>query len=166
MIKYLVMDVDGTLTDGKIYIGENGELFKAFDVKDGCAIHDLLPQYNIIPIIITGRDSKILEYRCKELNISELYQGVRDKINCLRDVLKKYDETTDINEMLGQVAYIGDDILDLQCMELIKNASGLIACPADASSSVKKVAGFISTKNGGNGAVREFVEYIIKNRKC
>ena len=68
-IKFLVMDVDGTLTDGKIYMGNEGELFKAFDVKDGCGIKDLLPQLGIVPVIITARESKILENRCNELLI-------------------------------------------------------------------------------------------------
>ena len=78
-IKFLVLDVDGTLTDGKIYMGAEGELFKAFDIKDGCGIKDILPQYNIVPVIITARDSMILIRRCKELNISNLYQNCGTK---------------------------------------------------------------------------------------
>ena len=80
MIKFLIMDVDGTLTDGKIYMGNKGELFKAFDVKDGCGIKDILPEYGIIPVIITARQSDILKRRCEELNIINLYQGVRHKL--------------------------------------------------------------------------------------
>ena len=75
MIKFLVMDVDGTLTDGKIYMGSNGEVMKAFNIKDGCGIAMVLPKYGITPVIITARESKILENRCKELNITELHQG-------------------------------------------------------------------------------------------
>ena len=75
-IKLFVMDVDGTLTDGKIYMGENGEIMKAFNVKDGYAIAHMLPEMEIIPVIITGRKSKIVENRAKELGITELYQGV------------------------------------------------------------------------------------------
>lgn len=88
MIKYLVMDVDGTLTDGKIYIGNEGEIFKAFDVKDGYAIHYILPKYGITPVIITGRNSAIMEKRCAEIGIELLFQGVSDKIAVLRDVIK------------------------------------------------------------------------------
>lgn len=77
--KFLIMDVDGTLTDGKIYMADSGELFKAFDIKDGCGIKDILKLYGIIPIIITARQSKILENRCKELDISYLFQGIRKK---------------------------------------------------------------------------------------
>ena len=78
-IKLLVMDVDGTLTDGCIYTGSNGEMMKAFDVKDGYAIKHILPELGIIPAIITGRRSDIVACRARELDIEELYQGVADK---------------------------------------------------------------------------------------
>lgn len=162
MIKFLVMDVDGTLTDGKIYMGENGELFKAFDIKDGYGIKDILPQYGIIPIIITARSSKILENRCKELAILELYQGVSEKFNKLNAVINYYSKRDGISYELKDCAYIGDDIIDLQCMIPIKDAGGLIGCPADGAHQVKKISSFISIHNGGCGAVREFIEWIIK----
>lgn len=154
MIKYLIMDVDGTLTDGKIYMGHEGEMLKAFDVKDGCGIKDILPNHGIIPIIITARESKILENRCKELSINHLYQGERDKIGRLKEILQ--DDTK-----LSQCAYIGDDILDIQCMIPVKEAGGKIGCPADAVKKVKDIADFVSSKNGGDGAVREFIEWLI-----
>ena len=154
MIKYLIMDVDGTLTDGKIYMGHEGEMLKAFDVKDGCGIKDILPDHGIIPIIITARESKILENRCKELSINHLYQGERDKIGRLKEILQ--DDTK-----LSQCAYIGDDILDIQCMIPIKESGGKIGCPADAVKKVKDIADFVSSKNGGDGAVREFIEWLI-----
>lgn len=155
MVKYLVMDVDGTLTDGKIYIGTEGEIFKAFDVKDGYAIHYILPEYDITPVIITGRNSVILEKRCAEIGIKLLFQGVNDKITLLRDILK--------GESLERVAYIGDDLNDVECMRQIRNEGGLIGCPSDAVNQVKKLAVFQSSKTGGNGAVREFIEVIINN---
>lgn len=153
MIRYFVMDVDGTLTDGKIYIGENGELCKAFDIKDGCGITMILIPAGITPVIITGRSSKILENRCKELGITQLYQGISDKVACLNALLGKAPD-------YSKVAYIGDDINDLPCMQLIKGNGGLIGCPADAVEEVKEWAEFISTRNGGNGAVREFIEWL------
>lgn len=153
MIKYLVMDVDGTLTDGKIYMGNDGEMMKAFDIKDGCGIHDILIPAGITPVIITGRSSKILENRCKELGITNLHQGIRNKIEKLLTI------TTD----LSMVAYIGDDINDLSCMEPIKEAGGLVGCPADAVQKVIDLADFVSKRNGGNGAVREFIEWIVSN---
>lgn len=146
------MDVDGTLTDGKIYMGNDGEVMKAFNIKDGCGIHDILIPAGITPVIITGRSSKILENRCKELGITNLHQGIRNKVEKLLTI------TTD----LSTVAYIGDDINDLSCMEPIKEAGGLVGCPADAVQKVKNIADFISTRNGGNGAVREFIEWLLK----
>ena len=93
-IKFLVMDVDGTLTDGKIYMSDNGELFKAFDIKDGCGIHDILPQDGIVPVIITARSSKILANRCKELDITEYHQGCKQKYDKLISILADYYKST------------------------------------------------------------------------
>ena len=153
-IKYLVMDVDGTLTDGKIYMSAEGELVKAFNIKDGCGIHDVLIPSGVLPVIITGRTSLILEKRCIELGIMDVYQGIHNK----REKLEEYlAERGDIYE---NVAYIGDDINDLSCMVPIKEAGGLVGCPADAVKQVKEIADFISAKNGGDGAVREFIEWI------
>lgn len=161
MIKFLIMDVDGTLTNGKIYMGNDGEVVKAFDVKDGCGIKDILPQYDILPVIITARESKILKNRCEELAISMFYQGVRLKLEKLREILFDYNQTHNFNFDLSNCAYIGDDILDLSCMLPIKEAGGLVGCPADAVKKVINISDFISSKNGGYGAVREFIEYII-----
>ena len=85
-IKLLVLDIDGTMTDGKIYIGEQGELMKAFDIKDGYAIYKLLPEHGIKPVVITGRSSKIVENRCLELGVSELHQGCLDKGEKLKEI--------------------------------------------------------------------------------
>lgn len=155
------MDVDGTLTDGKIYIGADGEVFKVFDIKDGCGIKDILPANNIVPIVITARDSKILENRCRELGISRLYQGVRAKFEKLKEVIDGYGQEYGLGFGLNDCAYIGDDILDLQCMVPIKEAGGLVGCPADAAREVLVIADFISSRNGGYGAVRDFIGYII-----
>ena len=156
-IKYLVMDVDGTLTNGKIYIGNSGELYKAFDIKDGCGIHDLLIPSGIVPVIITGRRSKILENRCKEIGIINLHQGVSNKVEKLNEVLFSTDSS------YTEIAYIGDDINDLMCMQSIKREGGLVGCPADAVEKVLELADFVSSKNGGDGAVREFIEWILEN---
>lgn len=150
-IKYLVMDVDGTLTDGKIYMGNEGELCKAFNIKDGCGIHDIAIPAGVIPVIITGRTSRILEKRCQELGVTSLYQGVSNKIEKLRYITDDF----------STVAYIGDDINDLSCMNPVKTAGGIIGCPADAVKEVIELADFISSKNGGDGAVREFIEWFI-----
>lgn len=149
-IKLLVMDVDGTLTDGKVYMGENGELMKAFDIKDGYAIKNILPKIGVVPVIITGRTSHILLHRCEELGITEVQQGIEDKVSMLSFLIKKYNVTMD------EVAYIGDDLNDLDCMKMC----GVTGCPADAASEVKKYVSYVCEKNGGNGAVREFVEWL------
>lgn len=151
-IKILVMDVDGTLTDGKIYIGSDGEMLKAFNVKDGLGISKLRTN-NIIPAIITGRESEILKRRSEELKIEELYQGEENKIGKLKELVERYKCS------LSDVAYIGDDENDLQCMKVC----GLSGCPADAVESVKEAVDVVCTKDGGQGAVREFIEYILEN---
>lgn len=157
------MDVDGTLTDGKINMSENGELFKTFDIKDGCGIKDILPKYEIIPVIITARESKILKLRCDELGITHLYQGVRFKLSKLQSMLSDYNKKNKTNFGLKNCAYIGDDILDLQCMKPIKEAGGIVGCPSDASKKVFENSDYIATHKGGNGAVREFIEWILNS---
>ncbi len=163
MIRFLVMDVDGTLTDGKIYMGQTGELFKSFDIKDGYAIKEMLPQMGIIPVVITARQSSIVEHRCSELGIEELHQGCRHKLDRLREILCRYSAADNTSYDLSSVAYIGDDLLDLQCMEPINAEGGLTACPADAAKGVLDVAQFVSSRSGGNGAVRELVESLQYN---
>jgi 3-deoxy-D-manno-octulosonate 8-phosphate phosphatase (KDO 8-P phosphatase) len=151
MIKYLVMDVDGTLTDGKIYMGITGEACKAFNIKDGYGICHLLPTHNILPIIITGRSSSILEKRCLELGITELYQGISDK----KELLVKLTKGE-----LDEVAYIGDDLNDLECMIAVHKAGGIVGCPKDAAKKVREISDFVSNLSGGDGAVREFIEWL------
>lgn len=84
-IKLFVMDVDGTMTDGKIYIGNSGEAFKSFDVKDGYGIHCILPCKQILPVVLTGRKSDIVENRCKELEIPYVIQGSKNKVDDLEN---------------------------------------------------------------------------------
>ena len=151
MIKMFVMDVDGTLTDGKIYIGSTGEIFKTFNVKDGYGIKKLL-EAGVIPVIITGRSSDIVSIRCKELGIEEVYQGVTDKLQKLKEIKEEYS----IKE--AEIAYIGDDENDLECIRFC----GVTGCPRDAVKCIKEESDFIATCSGGEGAVREFVDWILK----
>ena len=148
-IRMLVMDVDGTLTDGKIYIGNEGEIMKAFHVKDGYAIARL-PEFGIRPVIITGRHSAIVAYRAEELGIHDCIQGVKDKLSTLKVLAEKYHVEPE------EIAYIGDDLNDLLCMKWC----GLSACPADAVQEVREEAGYVCKENGGCGAVREYIEWI------
>ncbi len=155
-VKYLVLDVDGTLTDGCIYMGENGELCKAFNAKDGYGIaHQAIPA-GITPVIITGRKSNIVLNRCKELGITEVHQGVGNKLAKLQEILSANGDGLD------KCAYMGDDLNDLEVMLAIKNAGGYAGCPRDAADEVINNSNFVSNKEGGRGCVREFVEWLIK----
>lgn len=151
MIKYLVMDVDGTLTDGKIYMGNIGEMMKAFSIKDGCGIHDIAIPAGITPVIITGRKSDIVVNRCKEIGIKMIYQGVSNKI----------EKLLSITSNLSEVAYIGDDINDLSCMIPVKDAGGVIGCPKNAAKKIIELADYVAKYDGGNGAVRDFIDWLI-----
>jgi len=159
-VKLLFMDVDGTLTDGKIYMGQDGEAMKAFDVKDGCGIHDILPRYGIIPVIITARTSVILANRCRELDIKHVCQGCADKKEKMCEIAGRYGIVLDEKGILPGTAYIGDDILDIPCMELAEYS----ACPGDAVQAVKEKSTYLSEFSGGNGAVRDFIEWIVGSR--
>ena len=160
-IKFLVMDVDGTLTDGKIYMGGEGEIFKAFDVKDGCGIKDILPRYQIIPMVITARESRIVQRRCEELGIVDCCQGIREKVKKLEEIISFYNENEKMQYHFGNVAYVGDDILDIPCMKEVKAKGGFTACPADAAREVVELVDYVAPHNGGCGAVRDVIEYMI-----
>ncbi len=150
-IKLFIMDVDGTLTNGKIYMGNDGEIFKVFNIKDGYGIK-LLKDYSIIPVIITGRNSRIVENRANEVGITEIYQGISNKIEIVDILLKKYNVTYE------NVAYIGDDLNDLEIMK----KSGLTFAPFDCAVELIDVVNHHLQKNGGEGAVREAIDIIIK----
>lgn len=149
-LKMLILDVDGTLTDGKIYMGPNGEVFKAFNAHDGQGIRKL-KKAGIETIIITGRESRIVENRAKEIDITEIYQGVSNKKEKLLELIK------DKKISLENVGYIGDDENDLEAMQLC----GFKACPNDAVERIKSIADYISPKPCNESAVREIIENVI-----
>lgn len=148
MYRLLVLDVDGTLTDGKIYLTQHGEECKAFHVRDGYGIRHILPKLQIEPAVLTGRKSEIVSRRAGELGIRIVCQGVSDKASCLRRILEGKGYTA------KETVYIGDDENDLECMRL----AGFSACPADAHPSIRNAADYIALKNGGDGAVREVID--------
>jgi len=150
-IKLLAMDVDGTLTDGKVHISSAGELYKSFDIKDGYGIKNLLPTAGIVPAIVTGRDSIIVESRARELGVADIFQNVTDKAAAIRELAESY------GFRMKEAAFIGDDLSDLPAMKIC----GVSACPADAAAAVKAAADYICKRNGGDGAVREFIEWLI-----
>jgi len=149
-IELIVLDVDGTLTDGKITYSENGDEIKSFSVKDGLAIASWIRLGKEIAII-TGRKSKIVERRAKELGIEHYYQGIHNKKEVLETLLKS------LNISMEQVASAGDDLNDYAMLK----ASKLAFVPADASEHVKSIANEILSVNGGDGAVREMIEKLI-----
>lgn len=153
-IKLLIIDVDGTLTDGIVYIGNHGELCKGFYVRDGIGILNLI-KAGITPVILTSRESEIVLQRCKELGIRQIFQNVKDKREKLLEIERELKVKSE------EIAYIADDINDLDAMKL----AGMKGCPADAVPEVKKICEFISQFNGGRGAVREFIEYIFRRLK-
>ena len=156
MIKMIVMDVDGTLTDGKIYISNSGECMKAFSAHDAIGVR-MLKNYNIIPVIITGRESEIVSIRAKEMDMdsSFVFQGVINKLDILKEIVKEN------NFKYENIAYIGDDINDLECFEVC----GFTACPNNAVEAIKRKSNYISNYNSGDGAVRDIIEYIIQKEK-
>ena len=144
--------MDGVLTDGSITYDENGIEYKTFNAKDGQGITNL-HNSGIITAIITARNNGTVYHRAKNLNIKELHQGQKNKIQKLEEILAKYGLTFE------ETAYMGDDLPDIRILEKVK----LAGCPADATDEVKSVANWISSKNGGKGAVREFCDFILKN---
>ncbi len=163
-IRFLVMDVDGTLTDGKIYIGQEGELFKASQVKDGCGIKDILQTLGIRPIVITGRSSRIVENRCRELGVTLLYQNTKDKAAKLKEILAELSQKDGTVYTERETAFIGDDLPDLACIRSVRNAGGITACPADAAAAVREAVDIVRAKRGGEGAVRELIDLIEDQR--
>lgn len=147
-IKFLGLDVDGTLTDGGMYYTESGEEFKRFDTKDGRGIIELQKHGVQVGLLSSGFKTKIIEGRAKTLGLEKFYVGTDPKF----DILKKWCQ--ELNLDMKEIAYIGDDINDRD----IINAVGFTACPADAMPSIKDIVDVVLTKNGGYGCVREFIE--------
>ena len=151
-VKLLVLDVDGVLTNGQVWIGADGkESLKAFDIQDGLGIK-LLEQCGIPTAIITGRNSKMVLARCEELGIKHVHMGVENKAIALDQVIKSLSLSS------SDCAVMGDDWPDLQMM---KNA-GFRICPAQAHEAVKESAHFITIHRGGDRAVRELCDLILR----
>jgi YrbI family 3-deoxy-D-manno-octulosonate 8-phosphate phosphatase len=153
-IKLLAMDVDGTLTDKGVYYSVDGLALKKFSVHDGMGI-SLLNQSNIQTMIISSDDSEIPVKRAEKLKITHKVVAARRKSVEITKILL----TSDIK--FQEVAYIGDDINDIEAMEMC----GFSACPSDATDEVKKVVDFVSDFSSGNGAVRQICEMILKTQE-
>ena len=150
-IKLLLLDVDGVMTDGRIiYLNDGGEA-KAFDVKDGHGLK-LIQRAGIKVGIITGRQSDIVARRAAELGIELVYQGAKDKMQPFMEILEK------LGLKASEVAYVGDDLVDLPVMRLV----GFSVTVADASDDIKPYVDLVTSRPGGRGAVREVCDLLLK----
>lgn len=150
-IKMLILDVDGVLTDGRIIWTSSAEEMKFFNVQDGVGII-LAHRVGLKVAIISARKSKVTEIRAKELKITDCYQIVENKFTAYKELIDKYKLADE------QVAYIGDDLHDIPVLRRV----GFAVATANAQEEVKQVSHYITEKNGGNGAVREVINMILK----
>lgn len=150
----LVLDVDGVLTDNALYINDNGEETKRFNVSDGMGIA-LALRAGLEIALISGRKSKATEYRASDLKIKHLYLGERNKIKAYVDLKRN------LNLKDEEIAYLGDDILDVPVLKKV----ALPICVKDANPIVKKFAKFVTKSKGGEGAVREVIDMILESKK-
>ncbi|WP_462132361.1 KdsC family phosphatase [Veillonella tobetsuensis] len=152
-IKWIILDVDGVLTDGKLIYTSNGEEVKEFSAKDGLGLA-AAHKAGLSLAIITARVSPMVERRAKELKFDALLMGHANKTDSLRSLCESH------HIELENIAYMGDDLNDLGALSLV----GLPMAPQNAAPEVKRVAQFVSNYNGGSGAVRDAVEYILKSQ--
>ncbi|MDP2899210.1 MAG: HAD hydrolase family protein [bacterium] len=150
-IKLVILDVDGVLTDGTLIVGDSGEEFKTFHVRDGLGI-TLAVSSGIIVAFLSGRYSQAITNRAKDLRVEEVHQGVPNKLAVYESLLKKYSLED------GEVCYIGDDLSDIPQLK----RAGLSYAVADAAEEVKQAAGHVTQNPGGKGAVREVIDSILK----
>lgn len=147
-IKFLVLDVDGVMTDGGMYYTENGDQFKKFNTKDGMAIQVARNKGYHVAFLSSGSTEHIIQNRAKTLGVDRVYVGSRPKLQVLIEWCRELELS------MENVAYIGDDINDLEVMDAV----GFSGCPADAVEAVKLKANVILTRKGGDACVREFVD--------
>ena len=150
-VRMIVLDVDGVLTDGRIYLGNKDEEFRTFFVRDGLGIR-MGQSAGLIFGILSGRDSPLVERRARELHIKHIHQGIQDKGPCLEQIAAKTDLET------KQICFIGDDLIDVPAMR----RAGLAACPADGCEETRQFAHYICNNKGGHGAVREVVDLVLR----
>lgn len=149
-IRLFATDVDGVLTDAGMYYAESGDEWKKFNTRDGMGIK-LLQKEGIITAIVTQERTKLMARRAEKLAIPEVHQGIMDKLSLVREMAERHGLS------LEQVAYIGDDINDVETLKAV----GFSASPADGMSQVAAVVDYVCTKKGGEGAVREVIEMIL-----
>jgi len=152
-IQLLILDVDGVLTDGSIWVGQDGYEMKRFHVRDGLGIK-IWMKLGYQLAVISGRQSMTTQRRMDELGVTMVYQGVKDKQECLSELLDRTGLT------LAQVAYMGDDWPDAGVMKRV----GYAITVADADQGIKRLSAFITNKDGGCGAVREAIDHLLTGK--
>lgn len=150
-VKLLVLDFDGVLTDNKVLVAADGSEYVTCDRSDGMGLSLLKKLTDVVAMVLSTEKNRVVEARCKKLNL-ECYQGVDEKVGFLRDILQQKEVD------MASVAYIGNDVNDLQCIE----EAGVGVAVADAYENVKSAADMVLDRRGGNGAVREFCDILIK----
>lgn len=150
-IKLVIFDVDGVLTDGSLFIGDDGQEYKAFNSRDGHGLK-MLQHHGVAVAIITGRTSEVVKHRVKDLGIEHVYQGQLDKMVAFDHLIEKLNIDTD------NIAYVGDDVVDLPVMVKV----GLAIAVQDAHAAVKNHSHWITPSNGGRGAARDICEMIMQ----
>lgn len=150
-IKYLVIDVDGTMTDGGLYYDENGNETKKFCTKDAAGFF-AAHQVGMKIMVLTGRECKATTRRMSEMKVEYLCQNVKEKVSYLKNFMGENGIKKE------EIGYIGDDLNDLPPMKLC----GYVGCPEDACLEVKKIADYISPVKGGYGAVRDVIEHLLR----
>ena len=150
-ISTLVFDVDGVLTNGDVFVADDGNQFRQFNIKDGYALQ-LAVKCGYHVCAISGAEAKATHIRLNRLGITHVYTGCKDKSGQLEQYLEK------IGVMPANVLFMGDDIPDLQVMQL----AGLPVCPADAVAEIKAISKYISPVNGGEGCVRDVIEKVMR----
>ena len=149
-INYLVLDVDGVFTDGRVVYGEAGELSKTFDMRDGMGL-EILRQHGVKVMVMTSENSKVVAQRMKKLKIQDVFLGIKDKYSFLENVCASEDIS------LSNVAYIGDDVNDLSNML----RAGWSMCPANATKAIRYYADLVLSNKAAEGAIREATEFIM-----
>jgi 3-deoxy-D-manno-octulosonate 8-phosphate phosphatase (KDO 8-P phosphatase) len=149
-IKLLLLDVDGVLTDGRLYFGTSGEELKVFHVRDGYGLK-LWHDAGFRSGIISGRDSDIVSQRASKLGMHFVYQGNDDKLSALAEI------ATEARVSADEIAFVGDDLLDIPVFEKV----GLAVAVADAIEAVKRAAHYVTKIGGGRGAVREVIDMLL-----
>lgn len=152
-VRFIILDVDGVMTDGGLYYSADGVELKRFNAQDGYGIVRAR-ECGVGIGIISGRETPIVAARARALGIDDVYQGAADKVESMREIQARYSLSD------HEIAYIGDDLFDLPLLSVV----GFSAAPRNARPEVRRKVDYVTTSAGGDGAVREFIDFILAHR--